>query len=304
MVAQARAELDREMRISRRGHRLALLTHHLAVLLSAGVPLVHCLDSLQAQVEDGNLAHALETIGVKMRNGHRFSHALSLFPKIFPPLFVGLIAVGENTGALVESIRQLSLVLEKEEKLNQKVRGALTYPLFILALTGTLTLIMFRFVLPTFVELFQGSGAELPLPTRVVLLCTRLVGSIPFWVVSLSLLFVIVRQLRAWWEVPARRLVMYRIFLLVPWLGDIVRLSSLARYSWVMQLTLRAGLDFMKCLQLSALASSSPVLQDDLAHAQASIRFGETLSKHVRENPGLSPAIAPVRPPRRGSHRT
>ena len=291
MVAQARAELDRELTISRRGHRLALLTHHLAVLLSAGVPLVQCIDSLEVQAEDGNLAHALETIGVKMRSGHRFSHALSHFPKIFPPVFVGLIAVGQNTGALVEAIRQLSLVLEKEEKLNNKVRGALTYPLFILTLTGSLTLIMFRFVLPTFVELFQGTGAILPLPTRIVLFFTKLAGSLPFWAISLTLLFLTLRQLRAWWDIPGRRLIMYRMALILPWLGDILRLSSLARYCWVMQLTLRAGLNFMRCLQLASLASNSPILQDDLAHAQASIRFGETLSKHVQQNPDVYPPL-------------
>lgn len=291
MVAQARADLDRELRISNRGRQLALLTHHLAVLLSAGVPLVQCIDVLEGQAEDGNLAQALESIGIKVRTGHRFSHALSQFPRIFPPVFTGLIAVGENTGALVEAIRQLSRVLEKEDRLNRQVRGAVAYPGFILVLTGTLTLIMFRFVLPTFVEMFQGSGAVLPLPTRIVLLCTKLSGSVPFWLISIALILLIVRQLKAWWEIPARRLIMYRLILMLPWLGQIVRYATLARYCWVMQLTLRAGLDFLRCLQLAALASNSPIIEDDMAHAQASIRFGETFSKHVSDHDEIYPRL-------------
>ena len=291
MVAQAEAELDRDLSISQRSRKLAILSHHLAVLLSSGVPLVACLDALEVQSEDANLAQALETVGVQVRSGRSFSQALAQFPRIFPPVFTSLVAVGENTGGLVEAIRQLSITLEKEDQLNRKVKGALAYPAFILGLTGFLTLVMFRFVLPTFVEMFSGVGTSLPLPTRIVLLCTQLVGSLWFWLFSGAALFLVIRQLRAWWAEPARRLIMYRLFLFIPWLGDILRLANMARYCWVMQLTLRTGLDFMRCLHLAALASNSPVLQDDLPHAQASIRFGETLSTHLRQNPDVYPSL-------------
>jgi type IV pilus assembly protein PilC len=291
MVERAEAELDRELRISQRSHKLALLSHHLAVLLSAGVPLAQSLEALCEQTEDPTLAQALESITRRVMNGHRLSHALTYFPGIFPPIFSGLVAVGENTGALVEAIARLSEVLEKEDKLNQKLSSALSYPVFILALTGGLTMVMFRFVLPTFVELFNGVGGTLPLPTQIVLGITKLVGTLWFWLVAAALVYGTQRLLRELWAQPERRLVMFRLMLAVPLAGDMLKYATLARFCWVMQLTLRTGLDLMRCLQLAAGASNSPLLVHDLPRAQATVRAGETLSDHLGHHPKIYPNL-------------
>lgn len=291
MVERAESELDRDLRITQRSRKLALVSHYLAVLLASGVPLVQSLEAIQAQTEDPLLAHALECICRRVQNGHPLSHALRYFSGIFPPVFSGLVAVGENTGALVEAVRHLAAVLEKEDKLDQKVRGALAYPAFILALTGSLTLVMFRFVLPTFVELFSGVGGTLPLPTRCVLALTRWVGTVWFWIGSVGLIYGMMRLFRELWAQPERQLVMYRMLLTIPLLGDVIKYATLARFCWVMQLTLRTGLDLMRCLQLSVGASNSPLLQHDLAAAQASIRAGETLSDHLSLHPEVYPKL-------------
>lgn len=291
MVAQTEAELNRELRISQSSRKLALLANHLAVLLSSGVPLIKCLEALQVQSQDANLSLALETISKQVQSGHRLSVALRQFSGIFPPVFTGLIAVGENTGSLVEAIRHLSIVLEKEYQLKVKVTSVLAYPTFILALTGGLTIVMFRYVLPTFVELFSGNGAELPLPTRFVLLTTKLVGSPWFWLISLALLFALVRQVREMWTVPEQRLLLYRGIEALPGIGNIMRFVNLTRFCWVMQLTLRTGLDYMKCLSLAAIASGSATIEADLPQALTSVSQGEKLSTHMRRHPEVWPSL-------------
>lgn len=291
LVEQAEAELNRGLTISRRGHKLALFSHHLATLLGAGVPLGQSLQALQEQTDDPVLAQVVDTIATRVYSGYRLSQALGQFPGIFPAVFVGLVAVGENTGAMVEAIKRLAEVLDKEDRLNQKVWSALTYPLFILALTATLTLIMFRFVLPTFVEMFAGTGAVLPVPTQIVLGVTKLVGKFWFWPLLALLIWASVQLFRDLWSRPAQRLTLFRLILAVPMLGSIVRYSTLARFCWVMQLTLRTGLDLMRSLQLAAGSSNSPQLLADFPAARNHIRAGETLSDHLRQHPDIYPML-------------
>ena len=291
LVEQADVDLDRGLRISKRGKKLALFTSQFSTLLNAGVPIIPSLYALLEQTDDPVFAQAIESIADRVQNGQRLSRALSHFSGIFSPIFTSLVAVGENTGALVASLERLAEVLIKEDRLNSKVRGALTYPIFILCVTGVLTLLVFRYVLPTFVDLFDSAGGELPLPTQVVLFLTRCVSTYWFWPLALSFCWLGWRQANALWRHPKYRLSLFRMAAATPLVGPILRFSTLARYCWVLQLCTATGVDLLSGFQLATEASNSPVLQADLRDLQASVRNGETVSDHMERRPWVYPNL-------------
>ena len=291
LATQASTQLDADLRIHGRGRKLAIFATQFTTLLKSGVPIVQTLEALRDQSEDPVFAQVLESITAKVSGGVRLSQALGLFRGIFPPVFTGMVAVGENTGGLVQATDRLGAMLQKEERLNQRVRGALSYPIFVVVLTGVLTVVMFRFVLPTFVDFFANSGQELPLITRLVLALTEWSGTLWFWTLAGALSLAGWRLIQALWAQPAQRLRIYRAILCLPLLGQILRVATLARFCWVMQLCLGTGLELVRSLQLAGEASHSPVLQFEVTGLQNYIRQGTSLSAAMSRRPGVYPML-------------
>ncbi|MFN8613511.1 MAG: type II secretion system F family protein [Vulcanimicrobiota bacterium] len=291
LATQASTQLDSDLRIPGRGRKLAMFATQFTTLLQSGVPLVQTLEALRDQSEDPVFALVLESVVTRVSGGARLSQALGLFRGVFPPVFTGMVAVGENTGGLVQATDRLGAMLQKEERLNQRVRGALSYPIFVVVLTGALTIIMFRFVLPTFVDFFASSGQELPLVTRLVLALTQWSGTVWFWTLCATVALAAWRLGQGLWAHPLNRLRIYRLMLRLPLLGEILQMATLARFCWVMQLCLATGLELVRSLQLAADASHSPVLQFETGGLQSSVREGGNLSAAMARSPAVFPGI-------------
>lgn len=288
---QARLANDRRSRLKNPARSLALFTRQLAVLLSVGVQVVPALDSLAFQSDQEILRETLIQVSRDVQNGQRFSLALSRHPQVFSPLFTPLVGVGEQTGGLVVVMLHLADHLEKEAALGQKVRSALSYPLFVTGLAMLLAVILFRTVLPSFAEFFHNFSLPLPLPTRLILGLTDLAGRPLFWLVLVVLGWLVQRGLTRSLQEPDQKLALYRLVLGLPGFGPLLKVSSLARYCWVMQLTLESGVDLRRALLLSARASGSPTLEDDSQRASDSLREGELLSDHMLNERELYPNL-------------
>jgi type IV pilus assembly protein PilC len=278
-------------KIGDRGRKVALFCRYLAVLLGSGVTLTQALDILVEQTEDPAFAEIVEEISRAVQSGHTLSHALRRYSQVFPTFFVGLVAAGENSGTLIDCVRRCADVLEGSETLSKSIQGALAYPLFVLGLTALLTLTLFKTVLPQFAEMFAGVGVTLPLPTRIVLGLTYLVGQWWAWLLAVSLLAGAFWALRKAWANPSQRLLIYRGLRRVPLLGDILKYGTLARFCWVMQLTLSSGMDVLRSYPLAAEASNCPMLQADLPLAVRSIREGQAVSEHMRAQRSCYPPV-------------
>ncbi|MBS2037300.1 type II secretion system F family protein [bacterium] len=274
-----------------RGLKVALFSRHLAVLFGAGVALPQALDILAEQHEDVVFATMIGELSQMLQSGHPLSQGLRRYPEVFPVFFVGLVQAGENTGSLLESLQRAAQVLESTEMLNRRVSSALTYPLFILAVTAFLTWILFKTVLPQFAEMFAGLGSQLPWPTRLLFWVSDCLSSPWFWVLGLLAGGALSYGLSRAWATPRYRLRMYRWLRVIPLVGSIIKYNTLARFCWVMQLTLLSGMDILKALHLSAEASNCPLLQDDQAAALRHIRDGEAVSQHMAERPEIYPRL-------------
>jgi type IV pilus assembly protein PilC len=272
-------------------HDRLTFTRNLGILLGAGVTLLKAVDILADQAEVPTTAEVLWTIKGSLTAGQSLSSSCRMFPAIFSPVYIGLVAVGENTGQLIDCVQQLAVLLEHEQNLNQRVKSALVYPAFVLGVTAILTLILFKTVLPGFMDFFRQTGATLPLVTRCLMLVSDLVGSYYFLLVvaGCAILVRFILQLLKRSKTSRRNL--YIILTKIPGLGKILGFAALSRMCWVLKVSLSAGIDVLRSLSLASKACGSPVLEEDSRRLLSSIRDGEQLSRGLKARPDLYPLL-------------
>ena len=171
----------RQARQEGRAKNLAVFTRQFSVMIDAGLPLVQCLDILGTQEEDKNFAAVILQTRADVEGGASLADAMRKHPKTFDPLFTNMIAAGEAGGILDTILKRLATYIEKAVKLKGQVKSAMIYPIAVIVIAGVVVGVILWKVIPTFAALFAGLGAELPLPTRIVIaLSNNLVRFFPF----------------------------------------------------------------------------------------------------------------------------
>src|SRR6185437_199788 len=148
---------------------LAVFTRQFSVMIDAGLPLVQCLDILGSQEEDKNFAAVILQTRSDVEGGASLADAMKKHPKTFDSLFTNMIAAGEAGGILDTILKRLATYIEKAVKLAGQVKSAMIYPVAVVVIAGGVVGVILWKVIPTFASLFAGLGADLPLPTRVVI---------------------------------------------------------------------------------------------------------------------------------------
>src|SRR5258705_4947586 len=166
---------------------LAVFTRQFSVMIDAGLPLVQCLEILGTQEEDKNFASVILATRGDVESGASLADAMKRHPKVFDPLFTNMIAAGEAGGILDTILKRLATYIEKAVKLQGQVKAAMIYPIAVVVIATLVVGVILWKVIPTFANLFAGLGAELPLPTRVVIaLSNGLVRFGPFLIAGIG----------------------------------------------------------------------------------------------------------------------
>src|SRR6266852_5348936 len=160
---------------------LAIFVRQFSVMLDAGRPLVQCLEILGSQQENKTFAKILQTTRMDVESGSSLADAMRKHPKAFDELFTNMIAAGEAGGILDTILKRLAVYIEKAVKLAGQVKSAMIYPIAVVVIATIVVAAILWKVIPTFAQLFAGLGAQLPLPTRVVIAASdNLVSYGPF----------------------------------------------------------------------------------------------------------------------------
>src|SRR5437867_4125028 len=174
---------------------LAIFTRQFSVMIDAGLPLVQCLDILGTQEEDKNFQAVILQTRTDVESGQSLADAMRKHPKTFDPLFTNMIAAGEAGGILDTILKRLATYIEKAVKLAGQVKSAMVYPVAVLVIAAGVVGVILWKVIPTFAALFSGLGADLPLPTRIVIwLSDSLVRFMPFILVGFGVMAWAFRQ--------------------------------------------------------------------------------------------------------------
>src|SRR5436190_18316849 len=162
---------------------LAIFTRQFSVMIDAGLPLVQCLEILGKQEPHKNFSAVILKVREDVESGAALADAMKKHPKTFDALFSNMVAAGEAGGILDTILKRLAVYIEKNVKLKGQVKSAMIYPIAVMTIAGLVVAVILWKVIPTFAELFAGLGAELPLPTRVVIWASNtFVKALPFMV--------------------------------------------------------------------------------------------------------------------------
>lgn len=254
---------------------LIMFCRQMHTISRAGIPLVKGLRGLSASLRNYTFQQALQDIVERLEAGVELSTAMRAHPKIFNNLFVSLVSVGENSGRLDLVFKQLSDYLERDQNTIKSIKTALRYPSFVLiAITIAMAIINIK-VIPAFAGMFEKFGAQLPLPTRI------LIGISDFFVNYWLYLVVAIGGIIAWAyhyvNTPEGSRAWGRKKLRLMIIGDIIERASLARYTRSLGLMLNAGLPISAALELSARAIDNPYLGDKIRSIRTGIERGEGL---------------------------
>jgi type IV pilus assembly protein PilC len=268
---------------------LAVFTRQFSVMIDAGLPLVQCLDILGSQEEDKNFAAVILQTRSDVEGGASLADAMRKHPKTFDPLFTNMVAAGEAGGILDTILKRLATYIEKAVKLKGQVKSAMIYPVAVIVIAALVVSVILWKVIPTFAELFRSLGADLPLPTRVVIwLSDALVAYFPIVVGSF---FVFGWLFRTYYGTDGGKRAVDGGMLRLPILGDILRKIAVARFCRTLATLISSGVPILDGLEITARTSGNSVIEDAVMVTRTSIERGETIAQPLRETSVFPPMV-------------
>lgn len=254
---------------------LIMFCRQMHTISRAGIPLVKGLRGLSASLRNYTFQQTLVDIVERLEAGVELSVAMRAHPKVFNNLFVSLVSVGENSGRLDLVFKQLSDYMERDLNTVKSIKTALRYPMFVLiAISIAITIINIK-VIPAFAGMFEKFGAQLPLPTRILVGISDFF--VDYWLYLLAIVIAIVAWSIHYVNTPEGSRVWGQKKLRLIIIGDIIERASLARYARSFGLMLSSGLPITTALELSARAVDNPYLGDKVRAIRSGIERGEGL---------------------------
>jgi type IV pilus assembly protein PilC len=268
---------------------LAIFTRQFSVMIDAGLPLVQCLEILASQQENKTFQKVLISTRGQVEGGATLSAAMRSSPKVFDALYVNMVEAGETGGILDTILQRLSSYIEKNVKLQRAVKSALVYPVGVLTVAGgVITLLLWK-VVPIFATLFAGLGVDLPLPTKIVIAMSNLVGSI-FGLLILVALAGAIFGLKIWYGTPQGRFVLDTIVLKLPVLGILMRKIAVARFTRTLGTLISSGVPILEGLDITAKTAGNAVVEKALQQVRRSLEEGKSLTEPLKDSevfPGM-----------------
>ena len=268
---------------------LAVFTRQFSVMIDAGLPLVQCLEILGTQEEDKNFSQTILATRAEVEAGASLADAMKKHPKAFDNLFTNMIAAGEAGGILDTILKRLATYIEKNVKLKAQVKSAMVYPVAVIVIAAVVVGVILWKVIPTFANLFAGLGAQLPLPTRVVIaLSNGLVRFMPFIIVGIV---AAVFGFRAYYASESGRRVVDSVTLKLPILGVLMRKIAVARFCRTLSTLLASGVAILEALDITARTSGNAVVEEAILTTRKSIERGETIAQPLKETAVFPPMV-------------
>jgi type IV pilus assembly protein PilC len=259
-----------------------------ATLIEAGVSLMGALDVMEEQSK-GSIFHSIiKKISQDIKEGKSFSEALSEHPKTFSKLYVNMIKAGEATGELDEILKSLSILLEVSEDNKARVKSAMMYPLAMLIVSILVVLFLLVKVLPNFVGIFSGAGIMLPLPTRIMLWISDTV--INYWLYMGGIVIGIIYGIGRYNQTPKGRYYIDLFKLKVPIFGDILKKSSISRFTRTFGTLMRSNVPVLNSLEIVKNTANNEVISRIIENIKNTVSEGGSIAEQI-EISGVFPKI-------------
>ncbi|KFI11956.1 type II secretion system F family protein [Vibrio coralliilyticus] len=268
---------------------LVIFCRQLYSLTKAGVPLLRSMKGLTQNSANKQLKQALEEVTLELTNGRSLSASMQMHSKVFSPLFVSMIHVGENTGRLDQALMQLANYYEQEVETRKRIKTAMRYPTFVISFIVVALFVLNVKVIPQFASMFARFGVDLPLPTRILITTSEFF--VNYWAFMLAGIVSLSFAFKAWVRTEKGQEKWDKFRLRMPIIGDLVNRAQLSRFSRTFALMLKAGVPLNQSLALSAEALENKYLENRLLEMKSSIEAGGTISTTASNSQVFTPLV-------------
>ncbi|MFI5167698.1 MAG: type II secretion system F family protein [Thermoanaerobaculales bacterium] len=268
---------------------LAIFTRQFSVMIDAGLPLVQCLQILGEQQENKTFQRILLQVREDVESGSSLANAMKKHPTAFNELYVNMVAAGEAGGILDTILQRLATYIEKAARLRAQVKSALVYPVAVLSIAALVIYVILWKVIPVFGSLFISLGAQLPLPTRIVVAMSNFVGR--FWWAMVLVVVAIVVAVRRYYATERGRMVIDRTMLKMPILGIVLRKIAVARFCRTLGTLLSAGVPVLESLEITARTSGNAVIERSILEVRRQVEEGKALADPLKATNQFPPMV-------------
>ena len=268
---------------------MAIFTRQFSTMIDAGLPLVQCLNILAEQSESKNLRDVTTRIARDVEAGSSLADAFGKHPRTFDDLFTNMIEVGESGGILDVVLQRLSVYIEKAAALRRKVKAAMIYPLTIVSVAAIVVIFMLTFVIPTFASMFKNLGADLPLPTKIVLWLSNFVQS--YILLILAGLGAGIYALRRYYRTEAGQMVIDALLLKLPVFGVLIRKVAVARFTRTLGTLISSGVPILEGLRITARTAGNKVVEKAVLTTRAVVTAGGTITEPLKTSTVFPPMV-------------
>ncbi|MEP1895290.1 MAG: type II secretion system F family protein [Alloalcanivorax venustensis] len=269
---------------------IALFTRQMATMMKAGVPLVQAFEIVSDGLENPSMRDVVLKLKTDVESGNNFAGALRQHPRLFDDLYCSLIESGEASGSLETMLDRVALYKEKTEALKQKIKKAVKYPIAVVCVAVIVTGILLVKVVPTFQELFQGFGAELPAFTQFVIGLSEGLQS-NFLMILLITAALVIGFTEARKRSRGFHDAVDRLLLRIPVVGPITHKATVARFARTLSTTFAAGVPLIEALDACAGATGNVVYRKAVLQVKEDVATGQQLQFAMRST-GVFPAMA------------
>lgn len=287
---KAETMLDKELNIGRavKLEDFVVFCRQFATLIRSGIQIDQALKIMEDQTVAKRLKAAIGDVHEQVRNGHPLSKAMGEHPRIFPEMFVNMVASGETGGNLDEVLDRMALHYEKENNTVQKIKSAMTYPIVVLIMAVVVVVFLLLKIVPTFATMFEEQGAELPWITRFVMGASYAVAH--YWWAFVLIVAGIVAAFKVVGKNENGRYALDAVKFKIPIFGIVMKKAAIARMSRTMSSLFVSAVPMLQALDITEKVIGNQVMAKVVKEAKASLQQGKQLSEPF-SNSGLFPEM-------------
>lgn len=264
-------------------------TYLIKLVVSSGIPILQGIDTLMKSNSNRRIGHAAQLVRQGIDSGLAMSDVMQSAPRLFPPFYVQMIRAGEASGTLDASLDFLVNYLQWQNDFKKSVKASLTYPITVLSVLGALMFIIFTFVFPKMLKTLTGMGADLPLPTKIMIAISGFLRSyFPILILAAVLIFIAVKIFK---RSPRGRLVIDKLLLKIPLVGMLIIKINMSRYFKIVATLHAAGINAEKTFAIGADVIGNSVIAESMVSIAKVIVTGESISDAMRRTGFIQPLV-------------
>ena len=267
---------------------LVIFSRQLATMVDAGIPLVYALDILAEQIEKPSFKYVISKVHDDVETGSSLSDALAKYPMVFSNLFINMVRAGESSGMLDEILDRVASYLEKTSSLQKKVKSALVYPTAVTVMALGITVFLLVRVIPVFKDIYSGFGAQLPVPTQVIITISDFLRK--YFYIAIGFIVVVVFLLNRYGKTSRGMLRFDRLKLNIPIFGMLMKKVAVGKFTRTLSTLVRSGVPILNALEIVAKTADNRVVEAAVDNVRTNVREGEPIAEPLSKS-GIFPSM-------------